>query len=240
MGSFQIDVEGKATNRLGGLQHFGEFMFIGLVFACSGGEPTPPAPAIAAPATEAPVAAAPADMSCADKLASYSGRFSGGDKLSAKDALAIPVDELRVVRNEIFARHGREFSSQDLQAHFKKEPWYCVDPGFEDARLSKTDRANVALLKSFEGDNSAKLQAHGRLQTVYDEWNIALQTDDRCEVVDLSDMYNAESASRYWDSRGEWIVTWDGQEKFELGKVQDPAAFKLDVTTGDILEHVKL
>ena len=215
-------------------------MFLGLVLACSGGDPAPPAPAIPTPATSAPSAAASAEMSCTDKLASYSGRFSKGDRLTAKEALATPPDEVRFVRNEIFARYGRGFYSEALQAHFEKESWYCVDPGFEDARLTQTDRANVALLKSFEGDNSAKLQAHGRLQTVVDEWNIALQTDDRCEVVDLSDMYNAESASRYWDSRGEWIVTWDGQEKFELGKVQDPAAFKLDVTTGDILEHVKL
>jgi hypothetical protein len=217
-------------------------MLIALILACSGGDPAPAVAATPAAAAPAAAAAAPAaaDMSCADKLASYSGRFAKGDALTAKDALAIPEDQVRVVRNEIFARYGRGFTSEDLQAHFGKESWYCVDPGFDDSRLSKTDRANVALLKSFEGDNSAKLQEHGSLQTEFDQWNIALQTDDRCEVVDMSDMYNAESASRYWDSRGEWIVTWDGQEAFELGKVQDPAAFKLNVKTGDILEHVKL
>ncbi|MFT5583485.1 MAG: hypothetical protein ACI9VR_001063 [Cognaticolwellia sp.] len=211
-------------------------MLFALFFACSGGDPAPVTPAPAAPVA----AAAPAEMSCADKLASYSGRFAKGDKLTAKNALAVSEDELRLVRNEIFARYGRGFVSEDLQAHFETQSWYCVDPGFEDSRLSKTDRDNVALLKSFEGDNSAALQEHGNLQTEFDQWGISLQTDDRCEVVDLSDMYNAESASRYWDSRGEWIVTWDGQEKFELGKVQSAAAFKINVKTGDILEHVAL
>ena len=212
-------------------------MLIALVLACSGGDP---APANAAPASATPAAVASTTKSCPDKLASYSGRFAKAEKLSAKDALAIPPDELRFVRNEIFARYGRGFSSEDLQAHFDKQPWYCTDPGFEDSRLSKTDRDNVALLKSFEGDNSAKLQEHGNLSTEMDGWAISLQTDDRCEVVDGSDMYNWEPASRYWDSRGEWIVTWDGQEKFELGKVQDPAAFKVDVKTGTILERVSL
>ena len=216
-------------------------MLIALILACSGGDPAPATPATVTPAAAtASVASVPAEKSCPDKLASYSGRFAKGDKLTAKDALAIPEDELRVARNEIFARYGRGFNSEDLQAHFAKQPWYCVDPGFEDSRLSKTDRANVALLKSFEGDNSAKLQELGSLQTDMEGWGISLQTDDRCEVIDMSDMYNAEAASRYWDSRGEWIVTWDGQEKFELGKVQDPAAFKLNVKTGEILEHVSL
>jgi hypothetical protein len=213
-------------------------MLIALVLACSGGEPATANTPVAA--TPAPVAAAATEVSCSEKLASYSGRFAKGDALSPKDALAIPEAEVRIVRNEIFARYGRSFKSEDLQAHFDAQSWYCADPGFEDSRLTKTDRANVALLKSFEGDNSAKLQEHGSLQTEMEGWGISLQTDDRCEVIDMSDMYNAEAASRYWDSRGVWIVTWDGQESFELGKVQDAAAFKLDVKTGDILEHVAL
>lgn len=213
-------------------------MLIALILACSGGDS---APANAAPpAAAAPVAAATpaAEKSCPDKLASYSGRFAGDKALSFEDALAIPEDQVRVVRNEIFARYGRSFKSEDLQAHFGKESWYCVDPGFEDSRLSKTDRANVALLKSLEGDNSAKLQELGSLQTEMEGWGISLQTDDRCEVIDMSDMYNAEAASRYWDSRGEWVLTWDGAAAFELGKVQDANAFKIKVSDGTILEHV--
>ncbi len=216
-------------------------MLIALILACSGGESAPANAAPPAAATAAAAAPAPAaEKSCPDKLASYSGRFADGKALSVKDALAIPADEVRVVRNEIFARYGRSFKSEDLQAHFGKESWYCVDPGFEDSRLSKTDRANVALLKSLEGDNSAKLQEIGNLMTEMEGWGITLQTDDRCEVIDMSDMYNAESASRYWDSRGEWVITWDGPAAFELGKVQDPNAFKLKVSDGTILEHVAL
>ncbi|MBN1574430.1 MAG: YARHG domain-containing protein [Deltaproteobacteria bacterium] len=36
--------------------------------------------------------------------------------------------ELRILRNEIYARHGRKFKSKDLQDYFAGQPWYSIDP----------------------------------------------------------------------------------------------------------------
>jgi len=58
--------------------------------------------------------------------------------------------DLRLLRNTIYARHGRQFKSKLLQAYFDTMEWYKPDAGFSDKRLSKTDTTNVRLIKSVE------------------------------------------------------------------------------------------
>jgi len=48
--------------------------------------------------------------------------------------------ELRLLRNEIYARHGRQFKSADLRKYFSKQPWYKPDPQFKGSRLSEEER----------------------------------------------------------------------------------------------------
>lgn len=60
--------------------------------------------------------------------------------------------ELDVMRNEIYARHGRRFSRADLQAHFDRQPWYqprYAPDAFPDALLSDAQRANVAFIAAY-------------------------------------------------------------------------------------------
>jgi hypothetical protein len=65
-----------------------------------------------------------------------------------------PRAELRLLRNEVFARHGRTFSSSDLQRHFGRQPWYKPDPGYSDAALSKAERALVDRIEAVERSQS--------------------------------------------------------------------------------------
>jgi hypothetical protein len=58
--------------------------------------------------------------------------------------------DLRLLRNTIYARHGRAFKSMLLQQYFDNMEWYQVDPEFTDKRLSKIDTTNVRLIKSVE------------------------------------------------------------------------------------------
>ncbi len=50
------------------------------------------------------------------------------DYLARKDYRYVssktPKDELRLLRNEIFARHGHVFKSEDLRGHFSRTSWY--------------------------------------------------------------------------------------------------------------------
>ncbi|WP_409574776.1 YARHG domain-containing protein [Sphingopyxis sp. PET50] len=68
--------------------------------------------------------------------------------LSAAELASYGASELRIARNEIFARHGFRFSDPALQAHFSQFGWY--KPVTDNVQLSPIEKANVALLKSAE------------------------------------------------------------------------------------------
>lgn len=56
--------------------------------------------------------------------------------------------ELRIARNEIFARRGRKFATSDLHEHFSRFDWYR--PQFDDVELSDIEKRNVDLIRSYE------------------------------------------------------------------------------------------
>lgn len=72
-----------------------------------------------------------------------SDRLLSADELGNYSAL-----ELRIARNEIFARRGLRFRDPALQNHFSQFSWYR--PTTDNVSLSPTEKANVALLKSAE------------------------------------------------------------------------------------------
>ena len=57
---------------------------------------------------------------------------------------------LRIWRNAIYARHGRIFKSEDLQALFNEYAWYKQDVEYSDESLSEIDKVNIKLIKEFE------------------------------------------------------------------------------------------
>lgn len=69
-------------------------------------------------------------------------------------AMNLSVDELWYARNEIYARHGRKFQNETLQAYFNSKPWYTPEYSpdeFDDSvQLSSVERANAAAIKSVE------------------------------------------------------------------------------------------
>ena len=57
---------------------------------------------------------------------------------------------LRIWRNAVYARHGRTFKSEDLQALFNEYAWYKADKNYNDVKLTDTDKANIKLISEFE------------------------------------------------------------------------------------------
>src|SRR5690606_25642534 len=53
-------------------------------------------------------------------------------------------------RNEIFARHGYDFSNAFLRDYFAALSWYRVRPGFKDPSLSAVESANVETIRAVE------------------------------------------------------------------------------------------
>lgn len=79
--------------------------------------------------------------------------YSGQALLSEDDVMFLDKDQLRLARNEIYARHGMKFNSEDLQNHFNKCSWYIAETDadkFDDSVLSDTEKKNIELIKSFE------------------------------------------------------------------------------------------
>ena len=73
-----------------------------------------------------------------------------GSRLSTADLKGMDKAQLRLLRNAVYARHGRMFASADLQALFGGQIWYKPNPGYSDDLLTDTDRANIALILEFE------------------------------------------------------------------------------------------
>jgi hypothetical protein len=70
--------------------------------------------------------------------------------LTAQDLAALSRAQLRMMRNEIYARHGMIFRSEALRRYFTAQPWY--QPRHDDvtAMLTPVERANVALIQERE------------------------------------------------------------------------------------------
>ncbi len=67
-------------------------------------------------------------------------------------------EELRIARNEIYARHGRKFLSSDLQTYLNSCSWYTplIEPEDfdENLYLNNVERTNAKLIDTYE-------EAHG-------------------------------------------------------------------------------
>ena len=66
------------------------------------------------------------------------------------------VEDLRVLRNEIYARHGRIFKDKELQKYFDSQTWYKQNPEFKDEMLSEFEYKNLSLIKSAEENAISK------------------------------------------------------------------------------------
>jgi len=59
-------------------------------------------------------------------------------------------DELRLLRNSIYAKYGRIFSSKDLTDYFSKFSWYIPKKKNVDSLLTEIDKINIEKILLFE------------------------------------------------------------------------------------------
>jgi YARHG domain len=62
----------------------------------------------------------------------------------------LSLHELRLLRNEVYARHGRMFRAEWLQQYFYFQPWYNPDENFKDDAVSGNDKSNVETIVKYE------------------------------------------------------------------------------------------
>ena len=73
--------------------------------------------------------------------------------LTNADVTGLSLREINYAKNEIYARHGRKFSSPELQRHFDSCSWYrgtIAPENFKDSMLSTTEKKNADFLAKIE------------------------------------------------------------------------------------------
>jgi hypothetical protein len=71
-------------------------------------------------------------------------------ELDPQALVLLSAKQLRLLRNAVYARHGRTFDSKELKEFFSGRSWYRADPAYTDARLTSVDKRNLELLQKAE------------------------------------------------------------------------------------------
>lgn len=78
--------------------------------------------------------------------------------INEADIVGFSLQKLNYARNEIFARHGRCFVSQELMDYFNSTSWYAgvFEPDeFDDTVLNEYERVNAQFLSKIEYENNS-------------------------------------------------------------------------------------
>ena len=59
-------------------------------------------------------------------------------------------DEVDIIRNEVFARHGYIFTTERWNTFFAAYDWYQPDPTFTEARFTKLEKQNIDTIVAYE------------------------------------------------------------------------------------------
>ena len=157
--------------------------------------------------------------------------------MSEEELNGLPLQLINYGKNEIYARHGRRFRSQELQAYFDGQSWYSgsISPDeFDENSLNEYERINAHMINDFEHQYNAegyKLDQDGySYEAVYAyltqaEENTSGGEDDGFEEDGSVDFGAADGASNTEDT-----VLEDGtvQHKSLYGTV----TFKLEYQDG--------
>lgn len=82
--------------------------------------------------------------------------------LKESDVENMRPEELRIMRNEIYARHGYNFQLEDMQTHFANVEWYMPVVLDVKDKLTALETKNAALIKRYENYGAAYYDRFGR------------------------------------------------------------------------------
>lgn len=70
--------------------------------------------------------------------------------LDDSELMEMTKRELKIMRNEIFARHGYIFKTKDMKNYFSAQNWYRPMYSNVTNRITIIEKKNIDLIKSFE------------------------------------------------------------------------------------------
>ena len=93
-------------------------------------------------------------------------------KLTESEIQGKTISELWLMRNSIFAKHGRPFKTYELHAYFMSQNWYKIRKNFKQSDLTETDVYNVNLLTAQEQKLLANNYPDGKTVNFNNIYNI--------------------------------------------------------------------
>jgi len=83
---------------------------------------------------------------------SIPGKYPQASKrlLTSTDLQGLSKEELRIMRNEIFARYGYIFKTSDMKSYFSQQYWYHERYIDVSSQLTDIEHKNIALIKRYE------------------------------------------------------------------------------------------
>ena len=145
----------------------------------------------------------------AGKRIIYNGFIPLLDDIIPDSALAVLTkDELRLLRNTIYAKHGMIFQSNDLRSHFQQFSWYNQTSNNVESRLTDRDKWNIEKIQMFENavpnPNLNKRSFVGRWATPTDAWkgNTIVVNENDTIIADLQE----ENRSFDWNWKGSYRI----------------------------------
>jgi len=90
--------------------------------------------------------------------------------------------DLRILRNTIFARYGRIFTSQDLTRHFRQFAWYNPIHSNVDRFLTATDKENIHRIQ--------ELETHGSIFRAYQNRVLSWIQSERIQASSSTITFN--------------------------------------------------
>lgn len=90
-------------------------------------------------------------------LSNYILPISNQRKVTVADLKELSTDELALARNEIYARYGKTFKTEEIQAFFNQKSWYKKNPNFQDSSITQIEKENAAFIRKIEKEEKARL-----------------------------------------------------------------------------------
>lgn len=83
-------------------------------------------------------------------LNKFKGNYTGN--VASEDRFVKEMQKIyaRLIRNEIFARHGKAFISEDLKRMFGTTKWCKPNPNYSDDMLNPNEKHNIQFILEYE------------------------------------------------------------------------------------------
>lgn len=75
---------------------------------------------------------------------------SDREYITKEQLVGLTREEIALLRNEIYARHGYEFQLQQYKDYFNKKSWYRPSSYFDESMLNSIEKANKDLIVEYE------------------------------------------------------------------------------------------